>query len=204
MIIVGAGGHAKEILGILATQKKTKNVFLYDDVTENLPAALFKQFFILRNEKAAKAKLKDDPRFILGIGNPKFRYQLAEKFKTWGGTLTSIVSPTASIGKFNIKFGEGLNIMPQAVITEEVSIGTGTLVHIQASIHHDCIIGEYCEILPGSHILGNVIIGDYTSVGSGAVVLPKLTIGSGVTIGAGAVVTKNVASGLTVKGAPAR
>jgi sugar O-acyltransferase (sialic acid O-acetyltransferase NeuD family) len=204
MILVGAGGHAKELLGILYTQKNTSDIFLYDDVTKDLPSKLFNQFTILRNEVEARAQLQKDPQFMLGIGNPYFRYQLAEKFIGWGGKLTSVISPQALIGNFNVRLGEGLNIMPNAVITEEVSIGRGTLVHIHSSIHHDCTIGEYCEILPGSRVLGNVTIGDYSSIGSGAVILPKIKIGSKVIVGAGAIVTKNIADGLTVKGVPAK
>jgi sugar O-acyltransferase (sialic acid O-acetyltransferase NeuD family) len=204
MIIVGAGGHAKELVGILKAQRDTDGIFLYDDVTKNLPSLFFDQFTILRNEQDARHALRQDPRFILGVGNPLFRYQLAKKFTEWGGDLTSLISPHAIIGDFNVRLGQGLNILTGAVITQDIAIGTGSLIHVQASIHHDCSIGEYCELLPGSHILGNVTIGDYTSIGSGAIILPKLKIGNRVIVGAGAVVTKNLEDGITVKGVPAR
>jgi sugar O-acyltransferase (sialic acid O-acetyltransferase NeuD family) len=169
-----------------------------------LPARLFGKFTILRNEIEAKAQLEKDPRFILGIGNAQHRFQLAEKFISWGGILTTVIATTALIGNFNVQLGEGLNIMPYSVITEDVKIGNGTLVHIHASVHHDCVIGDYCEILPGSRILGNVIIGNYCTIGSGAVVLPKIKIGNRVVVGAGAVVTKNIPDCTTVKGVPAK
>jgi sugar O-acyltransferase (sialic acid O-acetyltransferase NeuD family) len=204
MVIVGAGGHAKELLGILKAQQNTAGIFFYDDVTINLPLQLFNLFTILRNEQEARVALRHDPRFVLGIGNPVFRYQLAEKFTKWGGILTSLISPHAVIGNFNVNLGDGMNIMTGAVITEDITIGRGSLIHVQASVHHDCRIGEYCEILPGSHVLGNVTIGDYTSIGSGAIILPKIKVGSQVTVGAGAVVTKDIGDGLTVKGVPAR
>jgi sugar O-acyltransferase (sialic acid O-acetyltransferase NeuD family) len=204
MLIVGAGGHAKELLGILKQQKASDGVFFYDDVTKDLPTLLFNQFKILQNEHEAKAVLNGDPRFIVGVGNPIFRFQLAEKFTSWGGELTSLISSSASIGSFNVNLGEGLNIMTGAVVTEGVTVGKGSLIHVQASLHHDSKIGEYCELLPGSHVLGNVTIGDFTSVGSGAIILPKLKIGNHVTIGAGAVVTKNIEDGLTIKGIPAK
>jgi sugar O-acyltransferase (sialic acid O-acetyltransferase NeuD family) len=204
MIVVGAGGHAKELLGILQIQNNTDGIFLYDDVTENLPLRLFGQFVILRNEEQAKEALQKDPRFIIGVGNPKYRYQLTEKFYKLGGQFTSLISPLAVIGNFNVSLGAGLNIMAGAVITEEVSIGKGTLVHVQASIHHDCQVGDFCEILPGSHVLGNVSIGNYTSIGCGAIILPKIKIGNRVTVGAGAVVTKDIEDGMMVKGIPAK
>lgn len=204
MIIVGAGGHAKELLAIVREQSPLGSVFFYDDVTKTQPDLFLNQFKVLRTGEEVMAHLLDDPRFALGIGNPKHRYQLAEKFKSWGGVLTSVISSSASIGSFNILLGEGLNIMSGAILTEEVTIGKGTLVHVHASVHHDCRIGEYCEILPGSRILGHVTIGNFTSIGSGAIVLPKISIGKNVIVGAGAVVTKNIGDGKTVKGVPAR
>ena len=93
--------------------------------------------------------------------------------------------------------------MTGAVITQDIIIGRGTLVHINVTVHHDCRIGEYCELSPGCHILGKAQIGDGCSVGAGAVILPGMTIGGQATIGAGAVVTGNIADGATVKGIPA-
>jgi sugar O-acyltransferase (sialic acid O-acetyltransferase NeuD family) len=204
MIIIGAGGHAKEVAGVLREIQQIENLFFYDDVTENIPSHVWDEFRILRSEKDAKEELKNDPRFVLGIGSPKFRHQLTLKFESIGGILTSVISPFARIGTHHVKLSAGLNIMTGAVITESISIGRGSLIHIQTSIHHDAVVGEFCEVLPGSHVLGNVAIGDFTSIGSGAIILPKIKIGNNVTVGAGAVVTKNLTNGAKVKGVPAK
>ena len=204
MIIAGAGGHAKEILGIFSECNHGTEIFFYDDVSIDIPDNLFDRFIVLRSEKQARAVLQNDPRFVLGVGNPFARQKLANKFIAWGGQLTSIISPFARIGNHRVMLGDGINVMTGAVITQDIAIGTGSLVHVQSSIHHDSIIGEFCELLPGCHILGNVIVGDHVSIGSGAIVLPKIKIGNNVVIGAGAVVTKNIPDGSKVKGVPAR
>jgi sugar O-acyltransferase (sialic acid O-acetyltransferase NeuD family) len=204
MIVVGAKGHAKEICGVLAEQGQTTGIFFYDDVSILESKKLFGVFPILTNEQEARDQLKNDPRFILGIGSPKHRYQLAQKFISLGGVLTSVISPSAHISEFNVQLAEGLNIMTGAVIMPEVRIGKGCLIHVLSSIHHDSSMGEYCELLPGGRVLGNVSIGNHTSIGSGAVILPKIKIGNNVVVGAGAVVTKNLPDGVTVKGVPAK
>ena len=51
---------------------------------------------------------------------------------------------------------------------------------------------------------GHVLIGEGTFVGSGSVVIGQLSVGSWSIVGAGAVVTKDVESGVTVAGVPAR
>ena len=204
MLLVGAGGHAKELVSVLNANGETSPIFLFDDVTAQLPAALFNLYPIVRTENQAREILSQDPRFALAIGNPNHRKMLADKFAQWGGHLTSIIANSAIVGSHEVLLGEGLNVMALAVITESVSIGRGTLIHIHASVHHDCKIGDFCEILPGSHILGHVTIGNLTSIGSGAIVLPGIKIGKNVRVGAGAVVTKDIPDGVTVKGIPAR
>jgi sugar O-acyltransferase (sialic acid O-acetyltransferase NeuD family) len=204
MIVVGAGGHAKEVLGVFRDAGVTKDIYLYDDVNQGLPEFLYGKFPILTNQRDAAFVLAKDPHFVLGIGNPMHRKALTERFNVLDGKLTSVISKNALIGSYQVNLGAGLNVMAGAIITEEITIGQGTLVHIHSSIHHNCTIGEFCEILPGCKVLGNVTIGDMTSIGSGATILPNIIIGSNVIVGAGAVVTKNIPSGMVVKGVPAR
>lgn len=204
MVIIGAGGHAKEVLGILAECGQEKDVCFFDNVSVSSPDMLFTLFPIIKSEPEIKAILRKAPEFILGIGKPAMRKKLAEEFRMWGGRLVSAVSPFARIGKYNVSLGDGLNIMTGAIITQDVVIGEGTLVHMNATIHHDCRVGSFCELSPGCHILGKAQIGDLSSIGSGAVVLPGVTIGAGVVVGAGAVVTKNVPDGAKIKGIPAK
>jgi sugar O-acyltransferase (sialic acid O-acetyltransferase NeuD family) len=204
MLVIGAGGHAKEVAGVLRESAQWENLFFYDDVTENISPLVWDEFKVLRNVEEAREELKKDPRFVLGIGSPKFRHLLTLKFENLGGILTSAISPYARIGTHGVVLGAGLNVMTNAVITEDISIGKGCLIHIQSSLHHDSVVGEFCELLPGCHVLGKVTIGNFTSIGSGAVILPKIKIGDNVVVGAGAVVTKNLPDGTKVKGVPAK
>lgn len=202
MLIAGAGGHAREIL-FEWQQISPEPVFFYDD-TGNAADQLFDQFGILHDHSEAAALFLQDPRFIIGVGNPSLRSAICEKLEAAGGKVTSLVSKNAVIGQREVMLGEGLNIMSGAVLTTGIHIGKGTLIHIHTSVHHDCRIGEFCEISPGCRILGKVVMGDRVSVGSAAVILPGIQIGSDAVIGAGAVVTRNVPAGARVKGVPAK
>ena len=204
MIIAGAGGHAKEVMGILAELQQVEDVFFFDDIAAVALPKVWERYEVIQNSDNLKKIILKDERFIIGVGRPAMRKLLYEKFSSLGGKVFSIISPFAQIGKFHVELEEGLNIMTNAVITQDVKIGKGTLVHINATIHHDCRIGQFCELSPGCHLLGRVVIEDLVSVGSGAVILPGITIGNGAFIGAGAVVTKDVPPGTTVIGIPAR
>lgn len=203
MLIIGAKGHAKDLLTVLENDGYSKPIAFYDDVSKDLTAKLFHQYPVFRQLPDAIRFLKDYPEFCLGLGNPFLREKLTEKFKPYG-QLVSVISKHAILGKHANQFGMGLNIMPFCFISNAVVIGEGTLVNTSATIHHDVKIGAYCELMPGCKVLGNVSIGDYCSIGSGAIVLPKVCLGNNVIVGAGAVVTKDIPDNTTVVGVPAK
>jgi sugar O-acyltransferase (sialic acid O-acetyltransferase NeuD family) len=203
MIIAGAGGHAIELLGILDENNFGGQLYFFDD-TRQLPAAHLFNYPILTTIEEAAAIFLMDTAFVIGVGKPAARKLLAEKMLQAGGTLHSIISPHAHIGKNGVVLGEGLNIMTGAVITGRSAIGTGTLVHVHCSVHHNTVIGEYCELSPGCRILGGAQVGAFVSVGAGAIILPGIKVGNHTTIGAGAIVTKDVPENSVVKGVPGR
>ena len=203
MIIAGAGGHAREVLGVLEELQETSGIYFYDDTSRSIiQHATFSRVKVIRTEEEARKILQRDNQFIIGVGKPELRSLLSQKLTNLGGTAVSLIAPSANIGE-GVELAKGLNIMHGAVITKDVQIGFGTLVHIHVSIHHDSRIGKFCELSPGCRLLGNVTIRDMVSIGTNAVVLPGITIGDVAVVGAGAVVTKNVSPGKVVKGIPA-
>lgn len=204
MLIAGAGGHAKEVLGVVYENNEFDNIYLFDEFSTEQSSLLFNKFKILSGLDEVKIVFEEDNRFVIGVGNPLNRELLKSKLESLGGKLVSAISSNASVGNFNTNLSEGLNIMPGSYISNDVNIELGSLIHVNVTLHHDVKIGKYCELSPGCIVLGNTLIGDYCSVGAGAVILPNIKIGNNVIVGAGAVVTKNVKSNTTVVGVPAK
>jgi sugar O-acyltransferase (sialic acid O-acetyltransferase NeuD family) len=125
-------------------------------------------------------------------------------FAKLGGNLMSIISPQSNIGNFGVRIGDGVNLMTGTTVTNDVEIGTGSLINLHCTIGHDSILGEFVELSPGVHVSGNCTIGDFCNIGTNAVLLPKITLGENVIVGAGAVVTKDVPPNSLVVGLPAK
>lgn len=203
MVIIGARGFAKEVLEVLIQQDFKGSIFFFDDVTPNLGKDLF-GFPILKSEVEVLDVFKTDSQFTLGLGNPKHRRYLAEKFESLGGSLVSVISPFAKIGHFDNTIGYGVSIMTGSVITNSISIGKGSLINLNCTIGHDSVIGDFVEISPGSHISGNCLIGENSQLGTNCTILPNIKIGKNVKVGAGSVITKDVPDGVTIVGVPGR
>ncbi|WP_297982254.1 acetyltransferase [uncultured Chryseobacterium sp.] len=204
MLIIGAKGFAKEVLEILHQNGETENLCFYDDVNEDTPDLLFGKFPVLKSEEEAKTYFTNtDVRFTIGIGNPRLRKFLTEKFEKLAGKLCSTISKHAEIGSFNIQIEAGCNILGGARISNDVKIGKGTMVYYNSLITHDVEIGEYVEISPGATLLGRCKIGNYCSIGAGAIIFPDVNIGSNSVVAAGSVVRNDVPQNVMVAGMPA-
>jgi len=202
MVIIGAKGHASEVLSIVVEQ--FDHICFFDDLLREMPEKLFEQFQVLKTEDQLEAYFKQDPVFVLGVGNPHLRYQLASKATKLGGKLTSVIAQNASIGRFNTKLGVGLNVMHGVLISENVTIEEGVLVNAGANLHHDSRVGRYTEISPGAKILGGASVGEFCQIGANASVLHRVKVGNNVVVGAGAVVTKDLEDNSLAVGVPAK
>jgi sugar O-acyltransferase (sialic acid O-acetyltransferase NeuD family) len=203
MIIVGAKGLAKELLQILENAKTTTDLVFFDDVNVYDPNLLYNKYPVLRTEEEVINHFRKDNRFVLGLGSPKLRFKLYNRFKAKGGELYNLIDKTTTIGSY-VTLGEGLTLMSGVKVSNGVKMGKGLLGYYDSIITHDVEIGDFVELSPGCKLLGHVKIGNQVHVGAGAIILPRLIIGEAAIIGAGAVVTKHVEPYTTVLGNPAK
>jgi sugar O-acyltransferase (sialic acid O-acetyltransferase NeuD family) len=204
MIIIGAGGFAKEVLEELFILKQDENLCFYDDVNSNLPNLIYNKYPVIKTILEAENFIDlVDKKFTLGVGNPKLRLNFMNKFENIGGIFSSVISSSCKVGHFGTFIGAGCNIMSNSLISNDVKIGKGCIVYFNSVIAHDSIIGDFVELSPGTMILGKCYIGEFSQIGSNTTVLPKVKIGKNVIIGAGSVVTKDIPDNCLAYGVPA-
>ncbi len=205
MLIVGAGGFARELLEIFQQKGIADQVGFYDDVNQNTGKLLFDRFPILKNEAQAKDFFSAHGNaFTIGIGNPALRYKMHQKFEGLGGKLNSVISSKACLGSFDVSIGEGCNILDGATFSNSTSAGIGCIVYYNSIITHDCSLGKFAQLSPGATLLGGAKVDDFTVVGSNATILPNVTVGKHAMIGAASVVTKHIPDFALMIGNPAR
>jgi UDP-3-O-[3-hydroxymyristoyl] glucosamine N-acyltransferase len=78
------------------------------------------------------------------------------------------------------------------------------VVNTGAIVEHDCRIGSWTHLAPGSVLGGEVKVGERSLVGIGAQVLPGVEICDDAIIGGGATVVRPIADPGTYAGTPAR
>jgi sugar O-acyltransferase (sialic acid O-acetyltransferase NeuD family) len=208
MVIVGAGGMAREIASALQWINRAKPQFdflgyVVSDLSRlgerDSRDKVLGDFDWLRQNRSSVDAL------ALGVGNPAARLKLADDLKALMKAVEwpVLIHPTAIIDLDSADLGEGCFVGAGVVATVNIRLDPFALVNFGVTLGHEAHIGRGSVVNPGANISGGVVIGEGALVGTGAQILQYLHIGSHSIVGAGAVVTKNVASGTTVVGVPA-
>lgn len=207
IVIVGAGGHGREIVGLAAAcnageeQPRYEVIGVVDDGMPDL-GRLEKLSVPLLGPVDVVGSL--DAEYIIGIGNPSIRRSVDDRLKAIGAMAAGpMVHPSAWIGP-DVELSPGVVICAGAIITTNVRLGCHSHLNLQATVSHDCRIGDYVTIAPMTAISGSVTLEDEVELGIGVSVLPGVTIGRGTIVGAGAVATQDIPAGMVAMGVPAQ
>lgn len=203
-LIIGAGGHGKVVLDILRAAGICRPIGFVDadpklagTTVGGLP--VFGGIHLI-NKLKRQFRIKSA---IIGIGDNRARLGYVQTIVEHGLELINAIHPAASVSA-SARLGRNVVVAAQAVVCTESVIADLAIINTAAVVDHECEIGEAAHICPGANLAGRVRVGRRAFIGLGANVIQCLSIGEGATVGAGAVVLRDVPTGATAVGVPAR
>lgn len=198
-LLIGAGGHALVVLDALRALHPAMAVEVYDDN----PALVGKQLLDVAI-RAPVATAEPSGKFChVAIGHNETRRQKAEYLQELGAQLFTVTHPAATLSP-GASVGTACFLAASAIVAPGAQIGKGVIVNHGAVVDHHCQVGDWTHLAPRTVLGGGVMIEEGAMLGAGCIILPCLRVGKHAIIGAGAVVTRNVASGETWVGVPAK
>lgn len=203
--IIGAGGHAREVLDVFDAINAMKPTY---DIKGYIVDPEYSKPGILVNDKPILGGFEwfldnMDCATICAVGAPHQRFHLVNRAKALGISFCSVVHPSAIMTRW-VSMGEGVVITAGCILTNNICIGDQVHINIGCTVSHDARIADFTTLSPGTHVSGNVVFEEGCFVGTGVNIIEKKTIGTWSIIGAGTAITADVPANSTVVGLPGK
>ena len=188
-----------EIADLLARMPEFEPVGLFD----RNPGTVCEGLTVLGGDGDWESVHKARPglKLVMAVDPTALKAKLAARYGA--ANFVAVIAPDAYVAR-SAEVGDASVVQSGARILAAARIGRFAKINADVTVHHDCVVGDFCTLAPGSRLLGNVTLEDQVYVGAGAILLSRIHVGKGAMIGAGSVVVKDVAAGETVAGVPAR
>lgn len=203
VVIVGAGGCAREVAWLLEENNKEDRKWNILGYVADENCLRERDYPLLGNDEW----LLDQRReldVIIAIGNGGIRNCVFKKLQENKNLSFPVIISNKAIVSEHVKIGQGTIICAGTIVTIDIEIGEFCYFNLNSTVSHDCVIGDFATVYSDVNISGNVTVEEYATLGVGTKVKQGLTIGRKAVTGAGAIVVKNVEPDVTVVGCPAK
>ena len=204
LVIIGAGGFGREVHNMVPFCRRYGEQFVIKGfINDNTDALEGYAGYAPIIGTIRDYVPEPDDVFICAIGDIEGRKKCAQMLLSRGAEFISLVHKTAGWDR-NTVVGRGCILCTRVGISCDCKIGDFTIFQDECLVGHDTVIGEFCHFHARAFVAGRVVMGNEVHVGPYALIHPDKKIGSSATVGAGSFVIRNVKSGSTVYGNPAK
>jgi len=202
LLIVGAGGFGREVLGYIEDDNPLFRVkgFLDSrgDALEGTPRSVG-----IVGDPLTYQPLADEV-FMAAVGDPQMRFKYTATLRDVHHVdFATVVHPRANVSR-HANLRHGCIIAPQVGLSVDTHIGEFSCIQEYTVVGHDAHIGNWCQINSHCTIAGGARIGHFVTIHPNSVVTARAVIGDGAIVGPGSVVMGRIPAGITVLGNPAR
>ena len=190
IILIGAGGHGVSCVDVIEKENKYKIYGFIDEKKKNF----FSKYKIIGSDKDLVRIRKTVDNALITVGQIKnlfLREKIFKKLLKLKFNLPVFVSPLAYVSN-NASIGEGTIIMHKAIINTKAKIGKNCIINTGAIIEHNVIIEDNCHVSTGSIVNGGAVIKSNSFIGSGAVVKQNIKIGKASLVNASKFIDSNL------------
>jgi sugar O-acyltransferase (sialic acid O-acetyltransferase NeuD family) len=202
IVIIGAGGFAREVLDIFdACNEAGKDYEVLGYVVEaqyGSPGTSVNNKPILGDFNWI-AQHAEEAYAICAVGTPALRMRLVRRAQEVGARFSNVVHPSAILTPW-VNFKKGVVIAAGCILTNQIQLGNHVHINLGCTIGHDAILQDFVTLAPGVHVSGKVTLSTGAYVGTGANIVEGVNVGEWSILGAGSTITRNVPPNATVVG----
>lgn len=206
IVIIGAGGFAKEVyevlLNTLVMGQESERFAGFLDDNESLHGSDFMGAKVLAGLNWLSENKNTE--IVLGIGNPSVKRKIVKKIASMGDfDYITLIDQSAFLGR-DVRIGNGVFIGGGTFITTNIDIKDFSTINLSCTIGHDSVLEPYVTVAPGVNISGNCLIKEGVDFGTGATIIQGKTVGKWSIVGAGSVIVKDIPANTTAVGNPSK
>jgi len=202
LLIVGAGGFGREVLGYIEDDNPLFRVKGFLDSRTNVLDATPRSVAIVGDPLTWQPQ--HDEVFMAALGDPQGRFKYTAALREVHNVdFATVVHPRANVSR-HARIERGCIIAPNVGISVDTHIDEFSCIQEYTVIGHDARIGKWCQVNSHCTIAGGAVIGDFVTVHPNCVITSRAVIGAGAIVGPGSVVMGRIPAGITVLGNPAR
>ena len=206
VVIIGAGGFAREVLDVFDAINAVKASFVVQgfivDSQYGRPGTYVNGKPILGGFDWL-AKNAPDVKAICGVGASEHRFGLVKRAEEAGVCFCNAIHPRAVLTNW-INIGCGTVVTAGCTLTNQIRLGSHVHLNLNCTIGHDAVVEDFVTLAPGVNVSGRVVLRQGCYVGTGANIIEDREIGAWSIVGAGTTIVKDVPGNVTVVGSPGK
>jgi len=203
IVLVAAGGLARETLAALRQQDPSLPVVVLDDDPGRRGTPLGDAEVVGAVEDV---KRYDGHAIVVCAGHGVVRRRLVDRLTGLGvgpERYVPVVHPSVVVPS-TCSVGGGSILLAGVVMTCDVSVGRHVVAMPYVVLTHDDVVDDYATLAAGVVLGGGVHVGEAAYLGMNASVRERLSVGAGATLGMGASLLADLPVSETWAGVPAR